>query len=564
LAAGGGVEEEIPRASFKGRNAGVTSAGRVAGQVEFRILGPLEVWHEGRPVPVAGTTQRALLAVLLVHAGEVVSSDRLMDALWGDEQPATGATALRVRVSQLRRALHDRGELLVTQAPGYALRVGPAQLDLARFERLLSDGERALARGDAEAALATLREALALWRGAALADFAYAAFAQAPIMRLEELRLAALELRIEAELALGRHAPLTGELQALVAEHPLREGLCGQLMLALYRDGRQAEALAAYAAARTRLVEEIGIEPGPPLQALQQRILEQDPALGRDEPPPRPTAARTILVLPGDDDAIGPLCAIGELLAAQAGLELISIGLVRDAQDLAARTARLHEARAAAHERGIAARVAAFTSLEPGGDAVRLVTEQDVALLLLDAPGALLDTGIPDADLAMVMEQAVCDVALTVPRLETDGAVLVPFSGHQHDWAALELGAWLAEARGVPLRLAGVPAPDDGPGRDASRLLASASLALQRGMGVATESVLVAGGIEGILEAAEEAAFLVVGLSDRWAREGLGSARIALARRAHAHVVFVRRGLRPGGTAPPQALTRFTWSGIRG
>jgi hypothetical protein len=161
------------------------------------------------------------------------------------------------------------------------------------------------------------------------------------------------------------------------------------------------------------------------------------------------------------------------------------------------------------------------------------------------------------------VDQAVCDVAIAVPRAATGGAVLVPFAGHEHDWAALELGAWLAAAHGVPLRLLGVEARGDGSGRDASRLLASASLALQRGMGLATESALVPAGVDAILAAAEEGAFLLTGLSDRWAREGLGEARLALARRARPTVLFVRHGLRPGGIAPREALTRFTWSGFR-
>ena len=532
--------------------------------MEFRILGPLEVSHDGRAVRLSGARQRALLAILLLHAGEVVPSDRLMDDLWGEKLPTAGHTALRVRVSQLRKALGPGGELLVTQPPGYALRIAPSQLDLSRFEHMVADGERALGAGEPERTVELLAEALGLWRGAPLADLPYAAFAQAPVVRLEELRIAALELRIDAELALGRHRRLAGELQALVAEHPLRERLCGQLMLALYRDGRQADALAAFSAARTRLVEEIGIEPGPPLQELQRRILAQDPGLARDEASPRPPA-RTILALSSDEAAITPLVAIASGLAADRGHEVVAVALVRDASALARATARLDEARAAAVDRGARVRTAAFTSLDAGADAVRLVTEQDVALLLLHAPAGLLDTERPGPDLALIMAQAVCDVALLVPGdVTAGGAVLVPFAGHEHDWAALELGAWLAAAHGAPLRLIGVEARAGAGARDASRLLASASLALQRGMGIAAESALVPAGTDGILAAAEEARALVVGLSERWQREGLGQARLTLARRARPPVVLVRRGLRPGGTAPPAALTRFTWSGVRG
>ena len=256
--------------------------------MDFRILGPLEVMHEGRALPVAGARQRELLALLLLEAGRVVSSDRLMDELWGARQPAAGATALRVRVSQLRKALRAGGEVLATRAPGYALLVAARGLDLWRFERGLTEGERA-AGDDPGAPVDALASALGEWRGAPLSDVAYAPFAQAAIVRLEELRASALELRIEAELALGRHAHLIGELQGLVGEHPLRERLWAQLMTALYRDGRQAEALAAYRAARERLIDEIGIEPGPELRALEARILAQDPALAVHD---TPTASR--------------------------------------------------------------------------------------------------------------------------------------------------------------------------------------------------------------------------------------------------------------------------------
>ena len=240
----------------------------------------------------------------------------------------------------------------------------------------------------------------------------------------------------------------------------------------------------------------------------------------------------------------------------------VVVALPSDAAGLADATSRLNEARAAATDHGVPVRVAAFTSRDRGGDAVRLVTEQDVALLILDASPDLLGDGRPDADLATIMAQAVCDVALVAPGNAGGGPVMVPFAGHPHDWAALELGAWLATAHGVPLRLVGVDAGIGG--RDASRLLASASLALQRGMGVTTESALVPAGVEGLIDAVAGATALVAGLSERWEREGLGAARVTLARDAGPPVLFVRRGLRPGGMAPPEALTRFTWSRLRG
>jgi DNA-binding SARP family transcriptional activator len=175
---------------------------------DFRILGPLEVARGGQLVGLTGARQRALLAVLLLHVGEAVSTDRLMDELWGDEPPEAGSVALRVHLSQLRRALGPAGELLVTRPPGYAMALSPEQLDLRRFERFVDAGAAALARDDPAAAVESLRQALALWRGPPLADFSYAQFAQAAIVRLEELRLAAIELRVEAQLALGDHAQL--------------------------------------------------------------------------------------------------------------------------------------------------------------------------------------------------------------------------------------------------------------------------------------------------------------------------------------------------------------------
>lgn len=243
-------------------------------QMEFRILGPLEVAERGGLIALPGA-QRALLALLLLSANEVVSSDGLIDALWGEHPPASGRTALQLRVSQLRKALGEAGALVVTRAPGYLLHLDAEQVDLARFERLVDEADGA----PPAVAAARLREALALWRGPALADLAYESFAQPAIARLEELRQVTVENRIDADLALGRHRELVGELEALAAEHPLRERVRGQLMLALYRCGRQADALAVYQSARRDLVEELGIEPTPSLRELERSILRQDPAL---------------------------------------------------------------------------------------------------------------------------------------------------------------------------------------------------------------------------------------------------------------------------------------------
>ena len=240
--------------------------------MEFRILGPLEVLEDGHQVPLGGSKQRALLASLLLHANEVVSRDRLIDELWGASPPDTAPTALQVYVSQLRKALGR--DLILTQPPGYLVRVSDGELDLHRFEQLV-----ATARAEEPAQTAPLlREGLALWRGAPLAELGDS-FARAERARLEEQRLAALEQRIQADLTLGRHAELVPELEGLVREHPLRERLRGQLMLALYRCGRQADALEVYRSGRRLLDEELGLKPDDELQRLEKAILNHDPSL---------------------------------------------------------------------------------------------------------------------------------------------------------------------------------------------------------------------------------------------------------------------------------------------
>ncbi|MFL5869046.1 MAG: BTAD domain-containing putative transcriptional regulator [Thermoleophilaceae bacterium] len=252
--------------------------------MEFRILGPMEALEEGCEVTLGGGKQRALLAVLLLHANETLSTDRLIDELWGESPPATAAKAVQVHISRLRKALAEpRGnsgpDTIVTREHGYRLELDPERLDATRFERLLAEGRRDLAAGRVEPALSVLERALSLWRGPALADLAYEPFAQHEIARLDELRLAAMEQRIEARLALGGHAEVVGELEALIREHPYRERLHAQLMLALYRSERQADALQAYQEARRKLVEELGIEPGERLRDLERAILAQDPEL---------------------------------------------------------------------------------------------------------------------------------------------------------------------------------------------------------------------------------------------------------------------------------------------
>ena len=267
--------------------------------MDFRILGPLEALDGGQQVPLGGSKLRAVLALLLLHPNETLSSDRLIDELWGEEPPASAAKALQVHVSRLRKALAgegggDGGDVVVTRPGGYQLQIDLEQLDAHRFERLLAEGNGELAADRPERALAALDEAVSLWRGPPLADLAYEPFVQAETARLDDLRVAAFEQLIEAKLALGRHVEVVGQLEALIDEHPFRERLHGQLMLALYRADRQADALQAYQEARRKLVEELGIEPGERLRELERAILAQDPALAQPaalpeaEPPPEP------------------------------------------------------------------------------------------------------------------------------------------------------------------------------------------------------------------------------------------------------------------------------------
>ena len=257
-------------------------------EMEFGILGPLEVRNGADPVRVPGAKERALLADLLVNAGRVVPADRLVEDLWGTQPPGNPANTLQGRVSALRRALGPGGGGLVTRPPGYLLEAGPEQVDAGRFERLVAEAT-ALGPAEGPRAARLLEEALGLWRGPALAEFADQPWAQAEAARLEELRLAATEALVELRLAAGGHAGLVGELEGLVAAHPTRERLRGQLMVALYRSGRQADALGAYTRAREVLAEELGIDPSPELQRLHHQILVQDPALeaaspDRDQP----------------------------------------------------------------------------------------------------------------------------------------------------------------------------------------------------------------------------------------------------------------------------------------
>src|SRR5215203_810210 len=268
-------------------------------QMEFLILGPLEVRSNGHSLPLGGPKQRAVLALLLLGANRVVSREHLIAELWPDAPGRDSEHALRLQISRLRKALSAAGDgedRVVTRAPGYSLRVEPGELDLERYERLVAAGRAALEARDAESAVARLREAESLWRGRPLADLEFEPFARLDVERLEELRLAALEERIEAEVAAGRHRELVPELERLIAEHPLRERLRAQLMRALYASSRQAEALAVYTDTRRLLVDELGIEPSALLRELERQILNQDAGLLYRQPaptaPPAPEGIR--------------------------------------------------------------------------------------------------------------------------------------------------------------------------------------------------------------------------------------------------------------------------------
>jgi DNA-binding SARP family transcriptional activator len=515
--------------------------------VELRILGPLEARAEGRSLPLGGPRQRALLAALLLRAHETISVDRLIDDLWGENPPATAEHSIQVLVSRLRRALGDDGpRLLVTRPPGYAVEPAADELDLTRFEFLVAEGRSELAAQNPERARTLLREALGLWRGKALADLQDEPFAQLAVPRLDELRLAALEERIEADLACGRHSEVVGELEELVAADPLRERLRGQLMLALYRCGRQAEALDAYQRGRRHLVDELGIDPSKALQRLEAAILQQDTGLELDAVGGAPArssksrkaapAVRAVLVAAADAGELGRMVDLAVPLArGENGHELLLAWLVTRPEELGTAVRAVNERRQALSQDGVPARAAAYTSERVGEDLVRLASEQQAQLVLLGVDADTLGRTPLAVTVATMFEHAPCDVAAVVARPVSapDSPVLVPFGGDEHEWAALEVAAWFAGAAGVELRLLGAASDPERGRRDASRLLAHAALAVQQLAGVATEPLLVEPGPEAAIAAAEGASLVVLGLPAGSAAGAGGAARPS-ARRAGA------------------------------
>jgi DNA-binding SARP family transcriptional activator len=484
--------------------------------IEYRVLGPFEVAVDGHAAAIPAGKPAALLARLALEPGRVVSAGALVDALWIDPPPSA-AKLVQVHVSKLRKALPR--DAVETVGTGYRV---SGSTDLARFEELVA------AAADQPAARAEqLAAALALWRGPALAEFGDEPFAVAAARRLEELRLHALESRIDAQLELGEEERAIPELEALVAAEPLRERPLRQLMLALYRTGRQADALARYREGRRRIVEELGIEPGPALQELERAILRHAPELAREAAGAKlgPIVCAGAELVP----MFAPLCAPGQ--------ELVVVEVV-EGEELAERSAALA---------ALEARTAAFTSAAPGEDLARFAAVQDAELLAVAQQ-------LAPPDYEALLAAATCTLVLVPsPRgFVADAPVLVPFAGDEDEWAALELGGSLARAHDVPLRLVGSEAGANR--RDASKLLASASLTLQRFTGAVAEPVLVPRGAEGILR--ERASAIVTSLP----AAKLDPTRRELVERAPVPVLLVRGALGADTLAPAHTLTRYGWT----
>lgn len=530
--------------------------------ISLGLLGPVELRRDGRVIPVGAAQKRMILAALGLSSGEVVSTDRLIDTVWGERPSASAGKALQVYVSQLRNAVESERKapsVIVTQPPGYALALPSQAVDLRVFERLWAEGRRLRAGDDVERAAEALSGALSLWRGPPLADLTYVdAFAQ-DVSRLEEMRWACLEDRIDADLSAGRHTELIPELEDLTHTYPLRERACSLLMLAYYRCGRQADALHAFRRLRARLVGDLGLEPSPALVGLERRILQHDADLA---PPIPESGTRTIMVLAeGGGAVLESLLPVAATLARGTGAELVvtcvvppAIGRGRDA--LAGITRELSECRARLEADSVITRVAAFSTSAPAQDILKLASQQDVAMILVD--GARL-VGDGASIVSELLISAPCDMVVSFPGTDasTGTALLVPFGGGEHDWTALELAAQLARFAGAPLVLAGATADD---GADASRALAVASLAVQRAVGITPEPVMIAPGIAGVLERARDARMILLGVSNRYRHEGLGPSREEIIREASAPTLVVRAGARPGLFASPDRLTQFRWS----
>lgn len=522
--------------------------------MEFRILGPLEVVDDDGAVLALGSArERALLALLILHGNEVLTGERMVEDLWPSGPPDTATKIVQLYVSHLRKALGAARGLLETRGSGYMLAIPAGATDVGRVERLLRE---AATVDDPARRAALLRDALAVWRGPPLADLHHEDFAALEAGRLAEWRLAIIENRIAADLEAGQGAELVPELDGLVRAHPLSERLRGQHMLALYRAGRHADALASFRSLRDRLDDELGLEPGSALRQLERRILRHDATL---ETPVGGIAqgssagSRSILVASYDGELDEAIALARVIALAPPEPELLLARLVTPSE-LAAATRALAERRAELATAGVRARVAAFTSADPAGDLIRLARAEPVDLLVVTVATPVLADAV-----AAILRDAPCDVALLVAgSTADDGPVMVPFGGARHDWAALGLGARLAHGTGSPLRVIGA-ASDDPRHRDSSRLLADASLIVQGATGVLAEPVLTAPGAS-VAEVAREAGTLVVGLAETWPAKGLGPVRSTLATDPPARLVFVHRGARTAGPAPVDELSIYAWS----
>jgi hypothetical protein len=454
-----------------------------------------------------------------------------------------------VHVSNLRKALG--GEAIDLTSAGYVLHVTPEALDATTFADLVSRARAELAAGHADVAATLAGEALELWRGPPLDEFEPEALPRAQIGRLEEAWLTGFTTRAEAAIELGDHA-IVADLAATAGDHPYDERLHELLMIALYRSGRPADALGAYQAIRTRLADDLGLEPSPSLRETQRRILAHDPGLT-----PEPPSTRVVVVAPETPASLPELAHLAAPLAhARFPHELILASLARDRSELDRASAG---ARALVEDLDVSGvRTSSFVTEDRAADLLHLAHRADVDLVLLAVESDCADAWPPWLEL--VLGAAICDVAFIAgrPPQPIRSAVVVPFGAREHDWAALELGAWLASSSGLRLVLVGADAESGS--RDPSRMLADAGLLLQRLTGVEVEPRLVAPGAEGLASAAGADGLLVMGLSDRWSAEGLGALRREVARLAAIPPLFAKRGFRPGGVSSPLDLTRYRWS----
>jgi len=505
--------------------------------VDVRLLGPVEALAEGRTLDLGAPKARAVLALLALDHGRAVAASRLVDELWGERPPPSAAKALQVYVSQLRKALGPA--TIATEAHGYRLAASAASVDVAEFEARVAAGRSALASGHADVAAAALGDALALWRGDALEDLRGEVGLAPARAHLDELRLVVEELRGDAVLAGGGGESHLPQLAGIAREHPLRERFQEQLMLALYRAGRQAEALDVYASLRGRLHDELGLEPSPRLRELQQAILRQDPSLGgRAEPagPPPVVAA---------GHAPERLALVAEPLARSNGAELVLLTTVRDSAALGEAVRRLEPLR------GDAVRVAAFVSRRPVADVMSLAAREVASVVVLQIARDTLAEPLP----AEVVEST-CDVALYV---DGDGdvpgeRVSVLHGGADEDWAGVELATTLARSTGRALRLIGAQVGE----ADASLLLARSSLAVQRFGGVTAEGALFDAEAPETLREVVDESLLVAGVTASPSAR-LADAVVALGDLG-VPLLLVRRGSRAGLLQPSQTWTRFSWS----